>query len=198
NIFRYIYDPSAGPITNCSTSATGVHTSCFQDGGVLGKIPANRLYGTGLNILNLYPLPNLPDTPGLGYNFQLTRPTEKALAWEPAIRVDYQPLQSLRATVKYSGFQQRNQVFNGTLPGFNDAQQYKPIVYSLALTVNYTINPTTFLEGTYGMSQNQFAGCIFGQGSTGPVFCTTGVPRDPISNRNTAGLGGLPPLSTDA
>ena len=31
---------------------------CFQDGGVLGRIPQNRLYPLGLNILNLWPLPN--------------------------------------------------------------------------------------------------------------------------------------------
>ncbi len=198
NIFRYIYDSQSGqPIANCSTSATGVHTACFQDGGVLGKIPANRLYQTGLNLLSMYPTPNIDGT-GLSYNLQITRPTEKALAWEPAIRVDYQPAQRLRATVKYSGFQQRNQVFNGTLPGFNDAQQYRPVVFSLATTVNYNLNATTFLEATYGASQNEFAGCIFGQGSTGPVFCTTGVPRNPVSNRNTAGVGALPMLFPDA
>src|SRR5688572_15789015 len=39
----------------------------FQDGGVLGRIPQNRLYPTGLNILrNLWPLPNVEQVPGLG------------------------------------------------------------------------------------------------------------------------------------
>ena len=36
---------------------------CFQDGGVLGRIPANRLYAPGLAILNIYPLPNAPAAP---------------------------------------------------------------------------------------------------------------------------------------
>ena len=117
---------------------------------------------------------------------------------QPAVRVDYQPLKSLRATVKYSGFRQRNQVFNGTLPGFNDAQQQDPVISTLATTVNYNMNPTTFFEATYGQSQNAFGGCIFGQAGTGPVFCTTGIPRNDISNRNTAGLGGLPMIFPDA
>ena len=32
---------------------------CFQDGGVLGRIPQNRLYPIGLNILKLWPEPNV-------------------------------------------------------------------------------------------------------------------------------------------
>jgi len=192
NLFPYIKDP----LLSGACSAAN-QTACFRDGGVLGKIPANRLYQTGVNLLNLYPLPNI-DGAGLGYNYQITRPTEKALAWQPAIRIDYQPMQKLRGTFKYSAFQQRNQIFNGTLPGFNDAQQQRPLVFTMAMTVNYSLTPTMFLEATYGQSQNEFGGCIFGQGNTGPVFCTTGVPMNPASNRNTAGLGGLPMLFPDA
>ena len=192
NLFPFIRDPQLAG----TCSATN-QSSCFRDGGVLGKIPADRLNQIGINLLNLYPLPNIDGT-GLAYNFELTRPTEKALAMQPAIRVDYQPMQSLRATVKYSGFMQRNQVFNGTLPGYNDAQQQDPVISTLAMTVNYSLNPSTFLEATYGQSQNAFGGCIFGQASTGPVFCTTGIPQNPISNRDTAGLGSLPMVFPDA
>src|SRR5436190_7620639 len=61
NPFPYIKDFASG--LACSTSATGDHSGCFQDGGVLGRIPSNRLYQTGLNILKMYPLPNLTDIP---------------------------------------------------------------------------------------------------------------------------------------
>src|SRR5205823_4136071 len=109
NPFPYIYDSQSGlPVSACATTAGGNHAACFQDGGTLGRIPANRLYNTGLNILNIYPLPNLPTTAGTAYNYQITRPNENALAWEPAVRIDYQPFQSLRGTFKYSGWQQRN------------------------------------------------------------------------------------------
>jgi hypothetical protein len=192
NLFPFIRDTSVSG----ACSATN-QTACFRDGGVLGRIPADRLYQTGVNLLNLYPLPNI-DGAGLGYNYQITRPTEKALAMQPAVRIDYQPFQSLRTTVKYSGFRQRNQVFNGTLPGYNDAQQQDPVISTLAMTVNYNLNASTFIEATYGQSQNAFGGCIFGQSGTGPVFCTTGIPRNPVSNRDTAGLGGLPMIFPDA
>ena len=89
-------------------------------------------------------------------------------------------------------------MFNGTLPGFNDAQQQDPVISTLAMTVNYNMSSSTFFEATYGQSQNAFGGCIFGQAATGPVFCTTGIPRNDVSNRDTAGLGGLPMIFPDA
>jgi hypothetical protein len=191
-LFPYIKDPSLSGTCSATSQA-----ACFADGGVLGRIPASRMYQTGVNLMNLYPKPNINGA-GLAYNYEITRPVEKALAQQPAIRIDYQPFQSLRTTVKYSGFRQRNQVFNGTLPGFNDAQQQDPVISTLAMTVNYNMNASTFLEATYGQSQNAFGGCIFGQAGTGPVFCTTGIPRNDVSNRNTAGLGDLPMIFPDA
>ena len=62
------------------------------------------------------------------------------MAWQPAARVDYQPMQSLRGTFKYSGWGQQNPVINGTIPGFNDSQQYKPVVGTWAVTANYSFN----------------------------------------------------------
>jgi hypothetical protein len=46
-------------------------------------------------------LPNLANVPtGQSYNFELNRPTESILSWQPAIRVDYQPKQNMRASFK--------------------------------------------------------------------------------------------------
>ena len=41
-LFNLIHDP----LSTAACSAT-VKTGCFQDGGVIGKIPANRLYAPG-------------------------------------------------------------------------------------------------------------------------------------------------------
>ncbi|MEO7189471.1 MAG: carboxypeptidase-like regulatory domain-containing protein [Vicinamibacterales bacterium] len=200
NLFPYIYDSQSGlPVSSCATTVTGVHTACFADGGVLGRIPAGRLYQTGLNILNLYPLPNIANVPGgQAYNYQLTRPSETALAWEPAVRLDYQASQALRTSFKYSGWAQRNQVFNGSIPGFNDAQMQHPVVSTFAVTANYSLNPTTFLEGTYGKSKNELAGCALAQGGTGPSFCTGAIPVGVTANLNNVGLSALPQLFPNA
>jgi hypothetical protein len=191
-LFPYIKDP----LITGTCSATN-QTACFQDGGVTGRIPANRLYQLGLNILKMYPLPNR-DVPGEAFNYQITRPAESALGWQPALRLDYQPWETLRATFKYSGWAMRNQTFNGSLPGFNDARQQNPKVGTYAISINHVISSKTFVEGTYGHSQNELAGCALAQGGTGPTFCTNAFPMNPNANRYTAGLGDLPMLFPDA
>ena len=53
-LFNLIRDASTDlPCTAADTRG------CFQDGGVLGTIPQNRLYGLGMNILKTYPEPNV-------------------------------------------------------------------------------------------------------------------------------------------
>ena len=134
----------------------------------------------------------------MAYNYQITRPNESILSWQPALRVDYQPMQKLRATFKYSGWQQRSDVINGALPGFNDTQMQRPVISTMAVSANYNLNNTTFIEGTYGRSRNELAGCALAQTGTGPTFCTNAIPMNEISNRFNAGLGGLPLLFPDA
>lgn len=191
-LYNLIRDASTGlPCTTANTSG------CFQDGGVLGRIPAGRLYETGLNILKMYPMPNT-DLAGANYNYEITRPVESLRANQPAVRLDYQPAQKLRATFKYSGWSQQNRINNGSIPGFNDTQQFKPIVQTVAMTVNYTLTPTTFLEATYGHAQNELTGCALAQGGTGPTFCQAAFSMNDVGNRFNTGLGDLPFLFPDA
>ncbi len=190
NPYPFIRDPLLS-----GTCAQGNTTACFQDGGVVGRIPTNRLYEQGLNILKMFPMPNVA---GQVYNYEIVRPTENLTANQPAVRVDYQPMNSLRGTFKYSGWSQKNQIINGSIPGFNDSKQYKPVVSTLAATANYTFNPTTFLEATYGHSQNELTGCGLAQGGTGPTFCQNGFAMNPPGNRFNVGLGSLPFLFPNA
>jgi hypothetical protein len=191
-LFPYIKDP----LINGTCSAANT-TACFKDGGVLGRIPQNRLYDVGLNILNMFPAANV-NVPGVGYNYELRRPTEHLMAWQPVVRLDYMPFQKVRASFKYSGWGQQNPTVNGSIPGFNDTRQYKPTVTATALTVTYTVGPTMFIEGTYGHSQNELTGCALAQANTGPTFCQSGFPMDPKANSNAAGLGNLPLLFPNA
>ena len=61
----------------------------------------------GLNILKMYPLPNV-DAPAQSYNYEIIRPAEKLRANQPAVRLDYQPMSSLRGTFKSSGWSSSN------------------------------------------------------------------------------------------
>jgi hypothetical protein len=90
-LFPYIKDP-----TVAGTCSAADQTACFADGGVVGKIPANRLYSLGLAILNRYPAPNHAQVSGQNYNFELggtgsaALPIVEQLQQQPAVRVDYQ------------------------------------------------------------------------------------------------------------
>ena len=190
NLYPLIKDPlSSSPCTAANTSG------CFQSGGVVGRIPADRLYQTGLNILKLYPAPNV--TAGQ-YNYELVRPPEKLRANQPAVRFDYQPAQKLRATFKYSGWSQQDVVIPGTIPGWNDTRQYNPFVRTIATTVNYSLANTTFLEGTWGRAQNSLTGCALAQANTGPSFCRNAFPMNDIASLSGAGLANLPFIFPDA
>ncbi len=198
NPYPYIKDPL---LTGACTAAD--QTACFADGGVVGRIPANRLYQTGLNILKLYPLPNIADPGRNNYNYELTRPNESILSWQPAVRLDYQPRQNLRATFKYSAWMQRDQTFLGTIPGFNDTRMQPAPVVSWTTSANYTWNPTTFIEATFGHSQNELAGCAQAQSGTGAIFCnnaagSAGVATTDRASLQATGLGGLPFLFPEA
>jgi hypothetical protein len=170
NIFNTIRDWQ----TNATCSSTNT-AGCFQDGGVLGKIPASRQYGTGVALLNRYPMPNIEQAPGTNYNYQVNAPAVKNLTQQPAIRMDYQLSSKLRITGKYSGERARRLTTPGLIEGFTDVFNPNPFITNYAITANYALSPTTFMEGTYGFIRNELVG-----GNEG------GVLINESSNRLTA------------
>jgi hypothetical protein len=146
----------------------------------------------------MYPMPTTTSAAGQPYNYEIVRPVENLIANQPAVRFDYQPTQRVRGTFKYSGWSQKKTTINGSIPGFNDTRQYKPVVGTYAATVNFSLTPTTYLEATFGHAQNELTGCALAQAGTGPSFCQAAFPMNPMANRTTAGLGGLPYIFPDA
>jgi hypothetical protein len=153
NLFNLIRDHTTGlPCTAADTRG------CFQDGGVLGRIPASKQYGVGMSLLRRYPLPNIEQTQGRNYNYEVAAPSVKNLTQQPALRMDYQMSQKLRVTGKYSGERARRLTTPGQIQGFTDVFNPNPFITNYAVTVNYAINPTTFMEGTYGFIRNELVG----------------------------------------
>jgi hypothetical protein len=188
NLYPYIKDPlSSNP---CSSSNTA---GCFKDGGVLGKIPADRLYGLGLKILSLYPKPNIAAT-NLPYNYSATLPAQSLMSQEPIVKVDYQPWNKLRVSGKLTLWEQPATQQTGTVPGFNDTQVYKKWFYMWATTTTYSINATTFAELTFGRTRNDLAGCFGPTNGVAPGLCTSAVPMNTVASLAGAGLTGLPSL----
>ena len=67
----------------------------------------------------------------------------------------------------------------GSLPGFNDTMMNEPVVPLWAVTANYSLTPTMFLEASIGHAQHDQAGCALNGG--GANFCTAGFPSEPMS-----------------
>ena len=150
-LYNLIRDASTGlPCTAANTSG------CFKDGGVLGRIPQDRLYQLGLNILKSIPEPNAT---GLNYNYDAVAPPDSRSTWQPVIRIDYQASGKLRMMAKLASQgmtskpvpgSNRNQVTVG-IPGYNDVYQKLNSTWAPSTTVNYTVNASTLLEVNWGM-----------------------------------------------
>lgn len=154
---------------------------CFQDGGVLGKIPADRLYGPGLAILNIYPLPN-DSGPGYNYSSQVAAELDRR---EDIVRIDWQASDSWRIYGRY--FNNTNNagaglgpygsfVLGADLP-LTTVSDIRP-VYNYAFSATGVLTPTLFLEITGGTVRND-------------IYIHD---ADGIWNRTNLGLSNLPLL----
>jgi hypothetical protein len=133
-----------------------------------------------MRVLNMWPEPNAE---GLNYNLEIPRPVDEFMTQQPALRLDYQPSTAWRFTGKYSGQRQTVRLTPGTMPGWNDVTHNFPFIHALSMTANWNITYSTFLEATYGWTQNRLAG-----GNNG------GVLMSDRSNRYNLGLGSFPML----
>ena len=142
-------------------------------------IPAGSFYALGQAILNRYPMPNVPQATGTNYNYQVNPPPSvENLTQQPAVKLDYQTSPKLRFSGKYSGQRARRITAPGIIPGFSDVYTPYPFITNYGATVNYVVNSTTFIEGTYGFIRNQLSG-----GNEG------GLLTNDLSNRLDAGGG---------
>ena len=184
NLYPYIRDYTTG--LPCSATNT---SGCFQDGGVLGRIPQNRLYQVGVNILNMYPTANSPGTITQGYNHE-TQEGQKTDRRQDLIRLDWQPTSSLRLYGKLLQNMGENEApygggttgYGTNIPQFGslDPDRYNR---GMSFTMAYTLNNTTFLEVTYGRARNSF----------------TNLPRYPDEfNKTALGLSAFPMLYPSA
>jgi hypothetical protein len=191
NLYPYIKDPLIAG--TCSAADT---RACFQDGGVLGRIPASRLYQSGLNILKWWPAPNIDQPAGQAYNFESVDPEVKLLGYQPVIRVDYQPTSKIRGSFKFVEYQQPSKIHPGTIPSFNDTQEHDYGIWLPAGTFNWTLSNTMFLEASFGANFHHQEGCSVIGGE--PNYCRTGLSVTPAGNRNLSGFGDIPYLFPDA
>ena len=151
--YNLIRDYTTGlPCTATNTSG------CFQDGGVLGRIPANRLYAPGLAILNAYPLPNVPNARRLqlrvadgGADRSARRDLPRRLAGDSAWRLYgryFHNSNNAGAGVgPYGSFN-----LTANLPGI-EISDIRP-VYNVSVSATGVLSPSLFAEVTFGTGHN--------------------------------------------
>lgn len=177
--YPYIRDWTTG--LPCSANDT---RGCFQHNGVLGWIPPDRIFQTGLNILKMYPTPNSSGNITQGFN-HVTQEGQDAPARNDLIRLDWVPNNSWRIYGKLlQSFSDRIVPYGGGTTGFStnipefgyrDDQRDNR---GMSLTAAVTLNNTTFLELTYGRARNAF----------------TNYPRSDDFTKANLGLSALPML----
>ncbi len=180
NPFPYIRDYTTGLPCNASNTS-----GCFQDGGVLGKIPANRLYQPGLNILKMFPTANFNG--GAGLNFASQVP-DQAPRREDLLRMDYQASANWRVTGRYMHTNQNTtQAYGTTWAGNGSDQLPTPTLFlnpgqNIMLSATGVLNPSTSVELSWGRASNSL---------------NYQLQLDPL-RRSNSGLSGLPLLYPDA
>ena len=180
NPFPYIRDYTTG--LPCSASDS---RGCYQDGGVIGKIPASRIWAPGQAMLNIFPAPNY--TAGSGVNFTSQVPSDRPRR-EDLIRLDFQPTDKWRFTGRYMRDKDDElQAYGTTWAGSGSDQLPMPVLHPLPgrnwmVSASGILNNTTSLEVSVGAGRNAL----------------TYLLQAPQLFRANSGLTGLPYLYPDA
>ena len=187
NPFPYIRDYTTG--LPCDASNT---SGCYQDGGVVGRIPQDRLYRTGINALDIYPMPNFAGDSGINYRSQAPSSAPRR---EELLRLDFQPTDRWRFTGRYMRNKDLQDLPYGTTwagagsgggtngGGFDDmAVTFDHPGKNWMLSATGILNTTTSLEVSVGSAFNEL------------VFDVT----NPDLRRSAAGLSDMPLLYPNA
>jgi hypothetical protein len=180
NPFPYIRDYTTGLPCNASDTR-----GCFADSGVLGRIPANRLYAPGINALNIYPDPNF--TAGSGVNFTSQNPNS-APRREDLLRLDFQATDKWRFTGRYMKTKEEiTQAYGTTWAGNGSDHLPMPVLFlhpgsNYLLSATGILNSSTSLEVSFGRADNSL---------------NYELQNDKLY-RSAAGLTGMPLLFPDA
>src|SRR6266702_1272753 len=152
NPFPYIRDYTTG--LPCSASNT---SGCFQDGGVLGKIPQSRLYGPGIAALSIYPNPNFTAGSGINYTRQVPNSAPRQ---EDLLRLDFQPTDKWRFTGCYKKTKEDIlQAYGTTWAGNGSDQLPIPTLFkhpgtNWLLSATGVLDSSTSLEVSVGRAHN--------------------------------------------
>jgi hypothetical protein len=180
NPFPFIRDATTG--LPCSASNT---SGCFQDGGVLGRIPQSRLYQPGLAALNIFPTANYSG--GSGLNFQSQDP-DSPKRREDLLRMDFQATNNWRITGRYMHNNEDILQAYGTTWAGNGSDQLPTPTLFVHPGSNYMLSATGVLSSSMSLELS------WGRASNSLNYH---LQLDPLFRKN-AGVSALPLLFPEA
>ena len=124
------------------------------------KIPANRINGWGLSLLNFFPLPNACFAPGTAQyqadNYQVSGSCAHPRR-NDIVRIDVNATSKLNGYFRYGhDYDDQYQLFQG-IQILQGIQEHPNPGTGFVGTVNYTFSPTLVNQATYNWSYNYFA-----------------------------------------
>jgi len=151
NPYPYIRDYT----TNLPCNASDTR-GCFRDGGVLGRIPQDRLWQPGLNALSIYPLPNTMGSSGINYSSQ--KPDNQSRR-EEMLRLDFQPTDKWRFMGRYMRNRDTRKMPYGSFTALSNLDTAQGVVdipgRNWMLSATGILDTTTSLEISVGSASNK-------------------------------------------
>ena len=179
----------------CSAADT---RACFQDGGVLGRIPANRLYRER---------PEHPEVvagaehrvsrAGQAYNYESVDPEvehPRLSAGHPR-RLPAHAERSAAASSS-SSTSSRAKCIRARFPASTTRRSTTTASGCRRARSTGRSSPTMFLEASFGANFHHQEGCSITGGE--PNYCRTGLSVTSAGNRNLSGFGNIPYLFPNA
>ena len=183
-LFNLVRDPlSTLPCTATDTRG------CFADSGVLGRIPQDRLYQLGLNVLKMYPAPNSDGTTSQGFNYVSQESSDQPRR-QDLLRLDWQASSQWRFSGKWLHTGGTNTTpYGGGTTGFQTNLPQFGSTNPCPCSRQWTVSAA-------GTLSNTLVAEVFFGSSNRPI---TNYALNPNSlSRSALGLAGLPLLFPSA
>lgn len=170
------------PVTSPCTSraplvgdASSMDTQGNSLNGVANVVPQGIIDPIGQKIINLYPLPNVPD--GNGFNYR-TSTIAASSGYQFDIKVDHHFNENMHLSGRYSHlYSDFSTPFilgdgtDATGNTINDGLAGSTLVHNAGLEFNWTLNPTTLWTSRFALDRVTSPGH-----SVGPTFSSVGLP----------------------
>jgi hypothetical protein len=161
----------------------------FSDGGVLNKIPANKIDPIGQAILNLYPHANIANATYPDPNFRAVTLSSDP-GWQFDVKIDHQITENHKISGRYS--HHHDEFATPTILGsedFGDGVTFKTTVNNGSLEYNWTVRPTMLWTNRFSVDR------VFAPGISNnyPTLSDVGLPDVLAAN----GLTRIPTIGVD-